>query len=78
MKNTRAATPRRSHERPQPPETPEGAAWELFMEIRRLEEKDAQGRGSNEPLRARLLDLYAECLAVTICRRGTGAGAALH
>jgi hypothetical protein len=54
------------------------AAWELFMEIRRLEEKDAQGRGSNEPLRARLLDLYAECLAVTICRRGTGAGAALH
>jgi len=32
------------------------------MEIRRLEEKDEQGRGSNEPLRARLLDFYAECL----------------
>ena len=45
-----------------PPETPEAAAWELFMEIRRLEEKDEPARGSNEPLRARLLDLYAECL----------------
>jgi hypothetical protein len=45
-----------------PPETPEGAAWELFMEIRRLEEKDEQAGGNNEPLRARLLDLYAQCL----------------
>ena len=33
-----------------PPETPEGPAWELFIKIRRLEEKDEQGRGSNEPL----------------------------
>jgi len=51
-----------------PPETPEGPAWELFMEIRRLEEKDEQGRSSNEPLGARLLNLYAECLAVTTGR----------
>ena len=77
MKNTRAATPRRSHERPQPPETPEGGLGAVHGDPA-PEEKDAQGRGSNEPLRARLLDLYAECLAVTICRRGTGAGAALH
>jgi len=62
-----------------PPETPEGAAWELFMEIRRLEEKDEQGRGSNEPLRARLLDLYAECLtAAQGNRHPDAAGAALH
>lgn len=49
------------------------------MEIRRLEEKDEHGRGSNEPLRARLLDLYAECLAAAQGNRHRdAAGAALH
>jgi hypothetical protein len=44
------------------PETPEAAAWELFKEILRVE---AEQGGSNVPPRARLLSLYAECLAVT-------------
>ena len=36
-----------------PSETPEGAAWELFMEIRRAEKEEGQPRGrSNRPLRA--------------------------
>jgi hypothetical protein len=46
-----------------PPETPEAAAWELFQEIRRAEEA-GQDRSNTTP-RARLLSLYAECLAVT-------------
>ena len=46
-----------------PPETPEGAAWELFLEIQRAEEKEAQGRRrSNRRARDELLDLYHECL----------------
>jgi hypothetical protein len=57
-----------------PPETPEGAAWELFMEIRREEEKAGQPRGrSNRTLRAEMLDLYAECLIVAQGNRGSGA-----
>jgi hypothetical protein len=43
-----------------PPETPEGAAWELFKEILRAENE--AGHGSNETPRTRLLNLYAECL----------------
>jgi hypothetical protein len=45
-----------------PADSREGVALELFMEIRRVEEKDEQERGNNAPARARLLDLYAECL----------------
>jgi hypothetical protein len=43
-----------------PPDTPEGAAWELFKEILRAEEE--AGHGSNETPRTRMLNLYAECL----------------
>ena len=43
-----------------PPETPEGVAWELFLEIRSVEEK--AGRRSNQPLRAEMLDLFHQCL----------------
>ena len=46
------------------PETPEGAAWALFLEIRREEEKAGANTGNNQPVRTRLLALYAECLAV--------------
>ena len=48
-----------SADRTPPPETPEGPAWELFMEIRRAEEKERQprGRGNRRP-RDELLDLY--------------------
>ena len=45
------------------PETPEGAAWELFLEIQRAEEKEGQSRGrGNRRTRDELLALYAECL----------------
>ena len=61
-----------------PPETPEGAAWELFMEIRRAEEKEGQARGrSNRTLRAEMLDLYHECLIAARGSRESG-GAFLH
>jgi hypothetical protein len=41
--------------------------------------RDEQGRGSNEPLRARLLDLYAEWLAAAQGNRHRdAAGAPLH
>ena len=46
-----------------PPETPEGAAWELFMEIRRADEEERNGTHLTSPIRARLLNLYTECLA---------------
>src|SRR5436853_7290224 len=36
-----------------PPETREGAAWELFMEIRRAEEKEGQNRSRGQPALAR-------------------------
>ena len=62
-----------------PPETPEAVALALFMEIRRLEENDEQARGSNELVRARLLDLYAECLMAAHGNRHCDAeGAMLH
>jgi hypothetical protein len=62
-----------------PLETPEGAAWELFMEIRRAEEKDGPARGSNLTERARLLDLFTECLMTARGDRSqAGMGAGLH
>ena len=48
-----------------PPETPEGAAFELFKEILRAEEKASHNMGDNLPPRARMLALYAECLQIT-------------
>jgi hypothetical protein len=40
-------------------ESPEGVAWKLFKKI--LEQEDDQAK-SNEPVAAKMLDLYAECL----------------
>ena len=63
-----------------PPETPQGAAWELFLEIQRAEEKEAQGPGrGNRRTRDELLDLYAECLAAARGgRRQLGDDATVH
>jgi hypothetical protein len=49
------------------------------MEIRRAEEKEGQTRSrGNRRSRDELLDLYAECLAVTTSPRQFGDGATLH
>ena len=57
-----------------PPETPEGAAWELFMEIREAEEKEDSRRRNKRPVRTEMLELYVECLmAARGERRDVGA-----
>ena len=61
------------------PETPEGAAWELSLEIRRAEEKEGQpGSRGNRRKRDELLDLYAECLRATRGDRQLGGDALMH
>jgi len=43
-------------------ETPEGAAWELFMEIREAEKKEDSRLRNRPPVRTEMLELYVECL----------------
>ena len=53
-----------------PPDSPEVVALELFQEIRRAEEKAGEN-GSNEPIRAQLLGLYAACFSAVRGERGS-------
>ena len=50
------------------PETPEAVALEL---MRMIQAADKESDRRNVPERARLLDLYAECLAATEGKRDT-------
>jgi hypothetical protein len=49
------------------PETPEGAAWALFLEIRREEEKAGAQQGSNEPVRTRLPSMLSALRPLSAC-----------
>jgi hypothetical protein len=60
-----------------PPEAPEAVAFELLRMIEEAEDKAGRDR-KNLPTAARLLDLYAECLAAVIGNRHRGANMALH
>jgi hypothetical protein len=58
------------------PDSAEAVALELFKIIKESEPKDTHR--SNVPEAARLLDLYAQCLAATDGQRAMPASALLH